>query len=165
MQTRIGRCSYVCVSMTKTDDGMEGELHLVVEARLRRVDQRYTAGRRAIVDLLVATGHPVSIADISARLPALPRSSAYRNLVDLESAGIVRRIVAHDEFARYELAEDLTEHHHHLLCVECGGVADITLTAGLEHRVAEAIDRIAEAEGFRPQAHRLDVLGVCRNCQ
>ncbi|HTQ90612.1 MAG TPA: hypothetical protein VMK84_14110, partial [Streptosporangiaceae bacterium] len=58
--------------------GTGGELHGVIEHRLRRVDQRYTAGRRAIIDLLVSTGHPVSIEDIAERLPGVPRSSAYR---------------------------------------------------------------------------------------
>lgn len=141
------------------------ELHGLVEARLRRSDQRYTAGRRALVDLLATAGRPVSIGDIAAHLPDLPRSSAYRALVDLEAAGLVRRVAAHDEFARYELAEDLTEHHHHLLCVDCGRVVDITLATGLEQRVAESIDRVCAAEGFRLQGHRLDVLGVCRDCQ
>ena len=58
---------------------------------------------------------------------SLAQSSAYRNLAVLERAGVVHRIVTTDEFARYELAEDLTEHHHHLICRSCGSVADFTL--------------------------------------
>lgn len=145
--------------------GMVSELHGLVEERLRKADQRYTAGRRAVVGLLATAGRPVSIADIAERLPRLPRSSAYRTLVDLEAAGLVRRVAAHDEFARYELAEDLTEHHHHLLCVDCGKVVDVILTPGLEQRVGQAIERVAAAEGFQAQTHRLDVLGVCRDCR
>jgi Fur family transcriptional regulator, ferric uptake regulator len=142
-----------------------GDLHGVVEDRLRGVDQRYTAGRRAIIGLLVSAGHPVSIGDIAERLPDLPRSSAYRHLTDLESAGIVRRVTASDEFTRFELAEDLTEHHHHLLCVSCGKVIDVTLPAGFEQAVATTIGQLAEAEGFEPHSHRLDVLGVCADCR
>ena len=144
-----------------TGDDMHGE----VERRLRRVDQRYTAGRRAIVDLLVSAGHPVSIGDIAERLPDLPRSSAYRHLVDLHAAGLVRRITAHDEYTRFELAEDLTEHHHHLLCVNCGKVIDVTLPAGFEEQAGAAISRLAAAEGFEPHSHRLDVLGLCAACR
>src|SRR5215470_13171558 len=99
------------------------DMHSVVERRLRRIDQRYTSGRRAIIELLVSVGHPVSIEDIAERLPDLPRSSAYRHLTDLHAAGLVRRVTASDEFTRFELAEDLTEHHHHLdvlgLCLAC----------------------------------------------
>ena len=38
--------------------GMTGDLHSVAERRLRLIDQRYTAGRRAIIGLLVSVGHP-----------------------------------------------------------------------------------------------------------
>ena len=148
-----------------TGQGMAGDLHSVVEGRLRRVDQRYTSGRRAIIDVLVSAGHPVSIADIAGRLPGLPRSSAYRHLVDLETAGLIRRVAANDEFTRFELAEDLTEHHHHLLCLDCGKVIDVTLPDGFEEDVAKAIGQLADAESFEPRSHRLDVLGVCAACR
>jgi Fe2+ or Zn2+ uptake regulation protein len=141
------------------------DMHGVVERRLRLIDQRYTSGRRAIVDLLVSAGHPVSIGDIAERLPGLPRSSAYRHLTDLHAAGLVRRVTASDEFTRFELAEDLTEHHHHLLCVNCGKVIDVTLPAAFEQRAADAIGQLAEAEGFQAHSHRLDVLGLCAACR
>ena len=145
--------------------GTGGELHGVVEHRLRRADQRYTAGRRAIIDLLVSTGHPVSIEDIAERLPAVPRSSAYRHLTDLETAGIVRRVTDNDEFTRFELAEDLTEQHHHLLCVNCGKVTDVTLPADFEKDVSKAVGELADAERFEARSHRLDILGICAACR
>ncbi len=141
------------------------DMHGVVERRLRLIDQRYTSGRRAIVDLLVSAGHPVSIGDIAERLPGLPRSSAYRHLTDLHAAGLVRRVTASDEFTRFELAEDLTEHHHHLLCMNCGKVIDVTLPATFEQQAAEAIGQLADAEGFQAHSHRLDVLGLCAACR
>jgi Fur family ferric uptake transcriptional regulator len=142
-----------------------GDMHSVVERRLRRIDQRYTSGRRAIIELLVSVGHPVSIGDIAERLPGLPRSSAYRHLTDLHAAGLVRRVSGSDEFTRFELAEDLTEHHHHLLCVSCGKVTDVTLPDGFEQQVTGAIGRLADAEGFEAHSHRLDVLGLCGTCR
>jgi Fe2+ or Zn2+ uptake regulation protein len=145
--------------------GTGGELHGVIEHRLRRVDQRYTAGRRAIINLLVSTGHPVSIEDIAERLPGVPRSSAYRHLTDLETAGIVRRVTANDEFTRFELAEDLTEHHHHLLCVNCGKVIDVTPPADFEKDVSKAVGELADAERFEAHSHRLDILGICAACR
>ena len=143
---------------------MADDLHDVAEKRLRRIDQRYTGGRRAIVDVLVDAGHPVSIADIGDRLPDLPRSSAYRHLVDLQAAGVVRRVAANDEFARFELAEDLTEHHHHFLCTNCGKVTDITPSADFERTISTQLETIADAQGFEPHGHRVDVLGLCASC-
>ncbi len=150
--------------MTTVPAGPLDELHELVEARLRRTDQRYTAGRRAIIALLGTAGNPVSITEIARSLPDLPRSSAYRNLVDLESAGLVRRVVAHDDFARFELAEDLTEHHHHLLCTICGRVIDVTPTPAFERTVADTVHELAAQQGFRPTSHALDVTGHCADC-
>jgi len=140
-------------------------LHELVEVRLRRIDQRYTPGRRAMVELLVSLGHPVSISDISVKLPDIPRSSAYRHLVDLQSAGVVRRIAASDEFARFELAEDLTEHHHHLLCTICGRVNDVTPTQAFERMVAKMVRELAAQQDFQATSHALDVIGHCSNCK
>lgn len=142
-----------------------GDLHGVAERRLRRIDQRYTSGRRAIVELLLSAGHPVSIGDIAERLPGLPRSSAYRHLTDLQAAGLIRRVAANDEFTRFELAEDLTEHHHHLLCISCGKVTDVTPPPGFEQQVDDAVSDITRAEGFQVHSHRLDWLGLCATCQ
>lgn len=140
------------------------EVHDEVEARLRLHQLRYTSGRRAIIDLLVGAGHPVSIGDIAEGLPDLPTSSAYRHLADLQSLGLVRRVAANDDFARFELAEDLTEHHHHLHCVECGKVIDVTPTPTFERALTKAVAELSQAVGFHPQGHRLDALGLCARC-
>lgn len=144
---------------------MTEDIHAVVEARLRRVDLRYTAGRRAIVEALRRTDGPVSITDIADRLPSLPRSSAYRHLVDLQNAGVVRRLAVNDEFARFELAEDLTEHHHHFLCTDCGRVIDVTPSSALERTLGRHLEEIAVTAGFQPSGHRIDVVGLCASCR
>jgi Fur family transcriptional regulator, ferric uptake regulator len=141
------------------------DMHSVAERRLRRIDQRYTSGRRAMVELLASAGHPVSIGDIARLLPGIPRSSAYRHLTDLQAAGLIRKVTASDEYTRFELAEDLTEHHHHLLCINCGKVTDVTLPAAIERQVTGAITKLADTEGFQAHSHRLDVLGLCAACQ
>jgi Fe2+ or Zn2+ uptake regulation protein len=117
-----------------------------------------------VVELLVTAGGPVSIGDIADGLPDLPRSSAYRHLVDLQAAGVVTRLAANDDFARFELAEDLTQHHHHLLCTTCGRVIDITPAASFERALTRHLGELAEAEGFAVHGHRVDVLGLCASC-
>ncbi len=152
--------------VTSEDGATEVDgLHDLVTARLRRADLRYTSGRRALVDLLAQAGRPVSIADIADDLPGLPRSSAYRHLVDLQVAGVVRRVAANDDFARFELAEDLTEHHHHLLCVGCGKVTDVTPSQSFERQVSRTVDELATDQNFEPHGHRLDVIGLCADCR
>ena len=150
--------------MSASSNGFD-DLHDQVADRLRRADQRYTSGRRALIDLLVAEGNPLSISDIARHLPTMPRSSAYRHLVDLEGAGVIRRVAANDEFARYELVEDLTEHHHHLLCTHCGKIIDVTPTPSFERIVSKTVEQLASDQGFQSHSHRLDILGYCADCR
>lgn len=143
---------------------MSADTHLAAASRLRLEGQRYTANRKALVDVLLSAGQPLAIPEILELRRGLPQSSVYRNLVVLQQAGVVRRVVGADEFARYELTEDLTEHHHHLICTSCGTVSDFTMSRRLEESLAHATSRVARGAGFAAQSHRLDVIGLCRRC-
>jgi Fur family transcriptional regulator, ferric uptake regulator len=140
------------------------DIHTTVADRLGHQSQRYTSKRRLLVTMLEGAGKPLSIPDILARQRTLPQSSVYRNLTVLEHAGAVRRVVADDEYARYELAEDLTRHHHHLICSSCGKVEDVTIPPELEARMDRSLSRLARREQFATAAHRLDLIGTCRAC-
>ena len=144
---------------------MSSDLHEIAASRLRQTDQRYTKNRRAIVTALAASDRPVSIPELLSARKGLPQSSAYRNLGLLEEAGVVRRVLGGGEFARYELAEDLTEHHHHFICSTCGAVEDFTLSADIETTVERALKRAARRSQFEGIHHRLDLVGVCAHCQ
>jgi Fur family transcriptional regulator, ferric uptake regulator len=133
-------------------------------ARLRAHEQRLTAGREQLIEVLAATDRPLTIPEILDARPGLAQSSAYRNLVVLEEAGVVHCIITRDEFARYELAEDLTGHHHHLVCITCGRVEDLPATPALERSVEAAVALAARTNGFRTNHHRLDFVGVCADC-
>lgn len=148
--------------MAATD---HAELHSTAATRLRRDGQRYTDSRRALVEALAATDGPLTIPEVLELRRDLAQSSAYRNLAVLERAGVVRRIVTTDEHARFELAEDLTEHHHHLICTSCGGVADFTVSAAVERTIERALVTAAVDTGFRPEHHRLDLVGTCARCE
>jgi len=139
-------------------------LHETISALLNAREQRLTPTRRHIVDVLDAADRPLTIPEILEARPELAQSSAYRNLVVLEQARVVHRLVTHADFARYELAEDLTGHHHHLVCSNCGRVEDLAATVAVERSVAIAIDEAERRTGFRTEHHRLDLVGLCSDC-
>lgn len=135
-----------------------------VAALLGDADQRYTSGRRRLISALQAGEGPLTITQIVATDTSLPQSTVYRNLTILEDAGVVTRIVTSDDFARYELAEKLTGHHHHLICTECGDVLDFSLDAAIEATLDKALTEAARSAGFAADSHRLDLLGSCKQC-
>ena len=127
---------------------MVADIHRRVEDRLERAGHRYTQGRAAIVDALVGSPDPVSIGELMELAPALSLSSTYRNLGVLEGVGAVHRIVTSDDNPRYELADAITErHHHHLICTKCGVVRDFTLPGDVEQALDRSSRRAARAHG------------------
>jgi Fe2+ or Zn2+ uptake regulation protein len=141
-----------------------GELHQTVAARLQQGDSRYTRHRRALIEVLRGARQPMTIAEILGVASDLPQSSVYRNLAVFEEIGLVQRLVGAGDFARFELAEDLLGHHHHLVCSSCGTMLDIELPAELEQEIERALATLARRKRFQVHAHRLDLMGVCKDC-
>lgn len=128
------------------------------------MDQRYTASRRALIQALLEAGRPLTITEILAGSGGMPQSSAYRNLTVLCDAGVARRLPGVDDLGRFELAEDLAGHHHHVLCASCGTVVDFAASARLERALAEASRLVATETGYEVTGHRLDFDGRCPGC-
>jgi Fe2+ or Zn2+ uptake regulation protein len=136
-----------------------------VEQRLRHHGVRYTRGRRVVVVALSRSDGPKSAAEIHARVGTdVPLSSLYRSLAVLEEAGVVVPHFGVKGLTRYELAEWITGHHHHLVCIDCGAVDDIDVPAPYETRVRDLVDRIGSAASFTPTGHVLEIEGRCAQC-
>ena len=149
-----------------TEDEADVDLHREAALRLGATEQRYTAKRRALVEVLAASDRPLTMQEVLASAPDVPQSSAYRNLSVLADAGVVRRIQGADDNGRFELAEVLSgHHHHHLICTRCGVIADVGASAKLERALAEAARTAAESSDFLVVEHRFDLVGFCSSCR
>ena len=144
---------------------VDDSTHRDIAAMLGRGDHRYTQGRRRLVEVLVGLARPATLPDILATDASLTQSSAYRNLDILERSGVIRRVPTGGEFAYFELAEPLLDHHHHLICVTCGTVQDMALDDAVERVVDDALTGVARAAGFTPLHHSLDLHGHCARCR
>jgi Fur family transcriptional regulator, ferric uptake regulator len=136
-----------------------------IEQRLFESEVRFTRGRRAVIDALSRAKGPMSAAELSENLgPSVPLSSIYRTLSVLEEAGVVAHHLGAKGLTRFELAEWLAGHHHHLVCVECGSVADIDIPASKEASVRSLVSEIAELASFEATDHALEIEGRCAKC-
>ncbi|MCH7584014.1 MAG: transcriptional repressor [Acidobacteria bacterium] len=128
-------------------------------------DIRLTRGRREVVDALTRARGPLSAAEIHLSLDGgVPLSSIYRTLTVLTDAEVVALHRSRDGVTRYELAEPLQHHHHHLVCVECGRIEDVQFDEPAEIVVHEIVSRVASGRGFRAVSHTLEIEGSCERC-
>lgn len=136
-----------------------------VEKRLHAHDVRYTRGRRKVVSALVGADGPKSAAELYAEVgSAVPLSSIYRTLTVLEESGVVVPHLGARGLTRYELAEWITGHHHHLICVRCGVVEDIAIPQSQEAQVRDLVEDIGSLVSFSPMSHALEIEGRCSKC-
>lgn len=136
-----------------------------VTGRLAEFGIRYTRGRRTVVEALSRADGPRSAAELSMAIgPAIPLSSLYRTLAVLEEAGVLSPHYSSPGLTRYELAEWLSGHHHHLVCINCGLVEDLPASDSVEKRLQEIVSGVALAAAFKETNHALEIEGQCARC-
>ena len=136
-------------------------------ARFRRYirDQNLpmTHQREAVArTVFFGEGH-LSVDDIEGVLRAenlhVGTATVYRTLDLLLRADLVDEHDFGEGFKRYE-PRTQHQHHEHIICRECGKVVEFT-----SDRIERMNVLIAEEYGFRHHHHRLEIYGVCRDCQ
>lgn len=145
---------------------MTTSIETAIAKRLSDHGVRYTSGRRNVVDVLAEADGPLSAGELGQVLaPDVPLSSIYRTLAILSETGVLTPHLATKGLARYELAEWLSGHHHHLVCIECGAVEDVVVPEEHEATVEKLVDTIATSAGFTATNHALEIDGRCSRCQ
>lgn len=124
---------------------------------------RRGGARSAVVDLLGRQNCCLSAQDIHDRLRKARRpvgiASVYRALETLADLRLVKRVDAGDGIARYEPAAVDGDHHHHLVCRDCGKVEAFS-----DSRLERAIDSVAGGLGYSVEEHEVVLLGACADC-
>ena len=127
--------------------------------RLEEAGYRSGAARREVVELLAAEACAVTALEIDRRLDSVGRASVYRTLDQLERLHLVHRVEIGGDAAGYERV-DPSQHHHHLVCEECGRLSPFA--DPLLERAIEAVSRAAE---FEVSAHDVVLRGRCPDCK
>lgn len=94
----------------------------------------------------------------------MPLSSIYRTLAVLAEHGVASPHHSRDGVTRYELAEPLQDHHHHVVCLACGRIEDVELDRQAETRLRELAAQVAGAASYSVSDHSLEIEGLCAEC-
>ena len=136
-----------------------------IVSRLAASNIRYTRGRRQVIQALDKADGPRSASDIHEELDqAVPLSSLYRSLSVLTGAGVLAPHHGSGGATRYELAEWLVGHHHHLVCDICGSIDDIELSYDSEAVLHSLVSAATHVRAFVATGHALEIGGLCTSC-
>ncbi len=130
---------------------------------LRDHRQPLTRQRDRVAEVVLTSDDHLSAEQIRRRLKeagdSVGLATIYRTLDLLVQSGLVR---AHDFGQGYRRFEPMPAqaHHDHLICVRCGKVEEFA-----HDRLERMLPIIADEYGFQPERHRVEIYGVCRDCQ
>jgi Fe2+ or Zn2+ uptake regulation protein len=126
---------------------------------------RWTGQRLGIIELLAAAPRPLAVPDLLRLLPKSAVSTVYRDLALLEEAGAIERLLGLCAVAYFEIREPTARMRHHLVCLECGPVVDMSAPGELVNRILSAAGEAARDRGFHVRSYRLDAVGLCGCCR
>ena len=132
---------------------------------------RWTVPREAILEFLSRSSKHMSVKEIYASLyksyPGMGLTTVYRTLELLARMGLINKLTLGDGQSRYEFKSgEKEEHHHHLICTECGEIINYTefLDEELE-LVRKTEERLAKKYNFKILDHNIEFLGTCKKCK
>ena len=131
---------------------------------LRAGGERITPIRMELIHILSKATEPRSPHDLRMSLEskgfAANKTTVYRQLELLERYGIVHSVQFTDRTKRYELVNE-SGHHHHLVCVRCQRIEDVSFPTDLEQQEKA----IWKQNHFKVLQHSLEFFGICKQCR
>ena len=130
---------------------------------LRQRGYKLTSQRHAVLSVIALSNEHLTPAAIYQRVhqehPNIGLVTIYRTLEILTKLGLICEVHAGGNCRSY-LMRRPAEHHHHLICSDCGTVIDFT-----DCDLGELEQRLSQETGFKINGHLLEFLGQCQNCR
>ena len=135
----------------------------VTAAALRSRGHRNGGARQAVIELLGRQHCCLTAQEIFDQLRDEGRrvgvASVYRSLEQLTRDGFVQRIDIGAGVSRYEPIHSDREHHHHLVCDDCGKVE-----AFADEELERALRNVEGRTGYSVAGHDVVLRGACAEC-
>jgi len=131
---------------------------------LRETGLPVTHQREVVADVVFGSEGHLSVDDIAAVLrdrgERIGKATIYRTLDLLVRSRLVAEHDFGEGFKRYEHRLSTHPVHEHLICLECGKVVEFE-----SYELFNVESRIRHEHGFVPVRRRLEIYGLCKECQ
>ncbi|NPB07821.1 MAG: transcriptional repressor [Aquificae bacterium] len=131
---------------------------------LRKKNLKVTRARLDLIDLIADYNKHFEIEELvnwiaSRTDKKVSRSTIYRTIKLLEEFGAIREVIKKDNKTIYEFVVGRS-HHDHLVCLKCGKIIEF-----VNEDIENLQNEICRQYEFKPTHHRLEIFGLCRECQ
>ena len=135
----------------------------VLEGYITQNQLKITRQRRAVLKAFTECENHVSAEElynmVSSAESKIGLATVYRTLALLTESGLASELDFGDGQKRYE-HRYMHSHHDHMICTECGKIIEFN------HPLIEKFqEKVAADNKFTITSHKLDLLGLCNECQ
>jgi Fur family transcriptional regulator, ferric uptake regulator len=133
-------------------------------AELRAAGYRRGLARRRVIEYLDGQECCVGAQEIHRALrdqgERVGLASVYRVLDVLAEKRLVQRLDLGDGVARFEPVREAEEHHHHIVCDDCGKIEVFA-----DERLERVIRDVEASSGYEVAGHDVVLRGACSSCR
>jgi Fur family ferric uptake transcriptional regulator len=131
-------------------------------ATLRANGYKLTPQRRSVIHTIASSQDHLTPSALYQKVrqnhPHIGLVTVYRTLEILARLELICEL--HTKSSQRSYTISTPEHHHHLICSDCGEVINF---AG--HHLTELEQRLSRETGFEIEGHLLEFTGRCQKCQ
>lgn len=121
---------------------------------------KITPSRLEIISVFINNQKPMDVSFVFNKLKnKFNEVTVYRTIYSFEKCGILRKVDLRKDSVFFEFNED---HHHHIVCLNCGEIEDFKENKDIE-KILEKV--IGESKKFKNiKEHSLELFGYCKFC-
>ncbi|MHC1783324.1 MAG: Fur family transcriptional regulator [Anaerolineaceae bacterium] len=129
---------------------------------LRTKGMRLTPQRLAVLKILVSDNFHPTIEEVFAAVkkdfPMTSLATIYKTIALMKDMQEIQELHYDNQAIRYDGSARLA--HPHLVCLECRRISDIEFEAW-----NQLSEKIQKESGYQGLNFRMDIFGICPNCQ
>ncbi|MFC2012099.1 Fur family transcriptional regulator [Chloroflexota bacterium] len=133
-----------------------------VTTELQKNGYKLTQQRRAVIRAIISSRDHLTTASIYNKVSqshlTIGLVTVYRTLEILTTLRLICELHTGGSCRSYTISTP--QHHHHLICSDCGMVVDFT-----GHHLGGLEQSLSKESGFRIDSHLLEFVGLCWVCQ
>jgi Fur family transcriptional regulator, ferric uptake regulator len=131
---------------------------------------RITKARENILAILGKSSKHMSVDDIYLAIRKTGKNigvtTIYRAVDSLARAGVLRRIALEGRTYYEMINEEISGHHHHLICRNCQRVMDYSDFINEEIALIKKLEKIvSKVHKFKVDDHQISFTGLCKLCK
>ena len=135
----------------------------ILKSFLRESKLRFTPQRQTILEVFLNFEGHAEVEDLFLIVrdidPTIGIATVYRTMNILVECGLARENILSKGQKTFETLYHQS-HHDHLICTRCNKIVEF------EHPLIEKYQlEVCHIHGFSLQQHKMDIYGVCRECQ